>query len=353
MANAGIYSGATMATGDVLVDFRSDTVTRPTAAMRAAMAKADVGDDVYGDDPNINDLQDKVAALMGKEAALFVTSGTQSNLCAMMAHCQRGQEILTGENYHVFIDEAGGASVLGGIMMAPMPTNDTGALNVDDIDRTVKPDDPHCPISSLLCLENTVSGNVQSVELIDALALRGKAHGLAVHLDGARLMNAVVKLGVPVRDIVKHADSVSLCLSKGLGAPVGSVLAGSKELIGRAYRARKLVGGGMRQAGLLAAAGIHALDNHVERLADDHANALRLAEQLATIPQISVDVDAVQTNMVFMNLAQDAAATLPAYMQGKGILMNGHPSRIRLVTHLDVNAEKIDQFVTELRGFFA
>jgi len=202
-------------------------------------------------------------------------------------------------------------------------------------------------------LENTVSGNVQSVELIDALALRGKAHGLSVHLDGARLMNAAVKLGVPVRDIVKHADSVSLCLSKGLGAPVGSVLAGSKELISRAYRARKLVGGGMRQAGLLAAAGIHALDNHVERLADDHANALRLAEQLATIPQISVNVGAVQTNMVFMNLAQDAAATLPEYMQGKGILMNGHPSRIRLVTHLDVNAEKIDRFVTELRGFFA
>ncbi|MBT6122894.1 MAG: low-specificity L-threonine aldolase, partial [Candidatus Puniceispirillum sp.] len=247
MANAGTYTGATKAIGDVLVDFRSDTVTRPTAAMRAVMAKADVGDDVYGDDPNVNDLQDKVAALMGKEAALFVTSGTQSNLCAMLAHCQRGQEILTGENYHVFIDEAGGASVLGGIMMAPMPTNDTGALDIDDIDKTVKPDDPHCPISSLLCLENTVSGNVQSVASIDALALRGKAHGLSVHLDGARLMNAVVKLDVPVCDIVKNVDSVSLCLSKGLGAPVGSVLAGSKELISRAYRVRKLVGGGLRQ----------------------------------------------------------------------------------------------------------
>jgi len=353
MANAGTYTGATKAIGDVLVDFRSDTVTRPTAAMRAVMAKADVGDDVYGDDPNVNDLQDKVAALMGKEAALFVTSGTQSNLCAMLAHCQRGQEILTGENYHVFIDEAGGASVLGGIMMAPMPTNDTGALDIDDIDKTVKPDDPHCPISSLLCLENTVSGNVQSVASIDALALRGKAHGLSVHLDGARLMNAVVKLDVPVCDIVKNVDSVSLCLSKGLGAPVGSVLAGSKELISRAYRVRKLVGGGLRQAGLLAAAGLYALDNHVERLADDHANAIRLAEQLATIPQISVDIDAVQTNMVFMQMAPDAAASLPEYLQDRGILINGHPSCIRLVTHLDVSAEKIDQFVTELREFFA
>lgn len=353
MANAGTYTGATKATGEVRTDFRSDTVTRPTAAMLAAMAKADVGDDVYGDDPNVNDLQDKVAALMGKEAALFVTSGTQSNLCAMLAHCQRGQEILTGENYHVFIDEAGGASVLGGIMMAPMPTNDTGALDVADIDRTVKPDDPHCPISSLLCLENTVSGNVQSVDVIDALALRGKEHGLSVHLDGARLMNAVVKLGVPVRDIVKNTDSVSLCLSKGLGAPVGSVLAGSKELISRAYRVRKLVGGGLRQAGLLAAAGIYALDNHVERLADDHANAIRLAEQLATIPQVSVDVDAVQTNMVFMNLGHDAAASLPEYLHDRGILINGHPSRIRLVTHLDMDAENIDAFVTDLRGFFA
>lgn len=353
MANAGTYTGATKATGEVRTDFRSDTVTRPTAAMLAAMAKADVGDDVYGDDPNVNDLQDKVAALMDKEAALFVTSGTQSNLCAMLAHCQRGQEILTGENYHVFIDEAGGASVLGGIMMAPMPTNDTGALDVTDIDRTVKPDDPHCPISSLLCLENTVSGNVQSVDVIDALALRGKEHGLSVHLDGARLMNAVVKLGVPVSDIVKNTDSVSLCLSKGLGAPVGSVLAGSKELISRAYRVRKLVGGGLRQAGLLAAAGIYALDNHVERLADDHANAIRLAEQLATIPQVSVDIDAVQTNMVFMNLDHDASASLPEYLHDRGILINGHPSRIRLVTHLDMDAENIDAFVTELRGFFA
>ena len=197
------------------------------------------------------------------------------------------------------------------------------------------------------------SGNVQSVDVIDALALRGKAHGLSVHLDGARLMNAVVKLGSPVRDIVKNTDSVSLCLSKGLGAPVGSVLAGSKELISRAYRVRKLVGGGLRQAGLLAAAGIYALDNHVERLADDHANAIRLAEQLATIPQISVDVDAVQTNMVFINLDHAAATTLPEYLQERGILINGHPNRIRLVTHLDVTIENIDQFVTELRGFFA
>ena len=347
------YAGMTRGNAPARIDMRSDTVTRPTEGMRNAMMAAEVGDDVYGDDPTVNALQDKAAAMLGKEAALFMSSGTQSNLCAMLGHCARGEEILTGKDYHVFIDEAGGASVLGGIMFAPMPIADDGSLDPDDIDRTIKPDDEHCPISTLLTLENTWHGRVIPQDRIHAAARRAKDRGLSVHFDGARMMNACVKLGIAPADLVVEADSVSMCLSKGLGAPVGTVLAGSKSLIRRAHRARKLVGGGLRQAGLLAAAGIYALDNHVERLADDHANAIRLAEQLATIPQISVDVDAVQTNMVFMNLGHDAAASLPEYLHDRGILINGHPSRIRLVTHLDMDAENIDAFVTELRGFFA
>lgn len=335
------------------VDMRSDTVTRPTEAMRAAMLSAPLGDDVYGDDPSVNALQDKVAGMMGKEAALFVSSGTQSNLCAMLAHCQRGEEILCGDKYHVFIDEAGGASVLGGVMFAPMPVTDTGGLSVDDIDRTVKPDDEHCPISKMLSLENTWSGNVRPVAEISALAKRGKAHNLVVHLDGARLMNAIVKLGVTPAAMLAEVDTVSLCLSKGLGTPAGSVLAGPKDFIRRAHRIRKLLGGGMRQIGVLAAAGIYALDHHVERMADDHANALRLAEQLAAIPEITVDCDAVQTNMVFMSLPDGAAAALRAHLAEKGMLIGGGSDRIRLVTHLDCGVDEIDLFAAELRGFFA
>ncbi|MGB1826463.1 MAG: GntG family PLP-dependent aldolase, partial [Candidatus Puniceispirillaceae bacterium] len=207
------------------VDMRSDTVTRPTEGMRAAMAAADVGDDVYGDDPSVNALQEKAAKLLGKEAALFVSSGTQSNLCAMLAHCQRGEEILTGHDYHVFIDEAGGASVLGGIMFAPIQTAADGGLDPDAISRTVKPDDEHCAISRLLTLENSWHGQAISLDRINAAAKRGREHGLIVHMDGARLMNACVKLGVSPADMLAEVDSVSLCLSKGLGAPAGSVLA--------------------------------------------------------------------------------------------------------------------------------
>ena len=335
------------------VDMRSDTVTQPTEGMRAAMMAAPLGDDVYGDDPSVNELQDKVAKLMGKEAALFVSSGTQSNLCAMLAHCQRGEEILCGDKYHVFIDEAGGASVLGGVMFAPMPVNATGGLSIDDIDRMVKPDDEHCPISKMLSLENTWSGNVRPVAEISALAKRGKAHNLEVHLDGARLMNAIVKLGVTPADMLAEVDTVSLCLSKGLGTPAGSVLAGPKSFIRRAHRIRKLVGGGMRQIGMLAAAGSYALDHHVDRMADDHANALRLAEQLAAIPGIGVDCDAVQTNMVFISVADGVAAPLRAHLADKGILIGGGSTTIRLVTHLDCGADEIDLFTAELRSFFA
>lgn len=340
-----------------VIDFRSDTVTQPTTAMRAAMAEAKVGDDVYDDDPMVNQLQQRVASLLGKEAGLFVSSGTQSNLCAMLAHCQRGEEILTGDQYHVFIDEAGGASVLGGLVFAPMPTDKKGGISCTAIDSTVKPDDIHYPISRLLTLENTVAGNVQSVEQINTWAKRARHHGLAVHLDGARLMNAAVKLKVEASDIVRHVDSVSLCLSKGLGAPAGSVLVGSTALIQRAKRWRKMLGGGMRQAGILAAAGLHAIDNHINRLHQDHLLAAHLAAQLATIPAITVDCSSVETNMVFMQLPveknSDIANQLCHYMQQHNILLGGGDKQIRLVTHMDINDTAVDTFIHHLSHFFS
>jgi len=347
------YAGRTTSSKPVRVDMRSDTVTKPTEGMRAAMMAAEVGDDVYGDDPTVNALQDKAAALLGKEAALLMSSGTQGNLCAMMAHCQRGEEILTGNDYHVFVDEAGGASVLGGIMFAPMPVAADGGIDPADIDRTVKPEDEHCAISRLLTLENTWHGQAVPLARINAAASRARDHGLLVHFDGARLMNACVKLGISPAEMLAGADSVSLCLSKGLGTPAGSILAGSREMIRRAHRVRKLLGGGMRQVGILAAAGIYALDHHIDRLAEDHANALRLAERLADIPQITVDPAEVETNMVFAGLPDGAAAPLQAHLCDRGILINRGEPQIRLVTHLDCGADEIDLFVEEMQGFFA
>ena len=347
------YAGRTTSNQPARVDMRSDTVTKPSEGMRAAMMAAEVGDDVYGDDPTVNALQEKAARLLGKEAALLMSSGTQGNLCAMMAHCQRGEEILTGIDYHVFVDEAGGASVLGGIMFAPMPTGADGGLNPADIDRTVKPDDEHCAVSRLLTLENTWHGQVVPLARINAAARRARDHGLLVHFDGARLMNACVKLGIAPAEMLAEVDSVSLCLSKGLGTPAGTILAGSRDMIRRAHRVRKLVGGGMRQVGILAAAGIYALDHHIERLAEDHANALRLAERLSDIPQIVVDPDEVETNMVFAGLPEGAAAPLQTHLRDRGILINRDEPRIRLVTHLDCRADEIDLFVEEVQGFFA
>ena len=347
------YAGMTRGNAPARVDMRSDTVTRPTDGMRAAMMAAEIGDDVYGDDPTVNALQDRVAGMLGKEAALFMSSGTQSNLCAMLGHCARGEEILTDSEYHVFIDEAGGASVLGGIMFAPMPIAADGSLNPDDIDRTVKPDDEHCPISTLLTLENTWHGRVIPADKIHAAAQRGKDHGLAVHFDGARMMNACVKLGMSPAQLTAGADSVSMCMSKGLGAPAGTVLAGSKALIRRAHRARKLLGGGMRQVGVLAAAALYALDHHVERLADDHANAIRLGEQLRSLVKLDVDMDVVDSNMVFVNIPEGASAPLQAHLYARGILVNAAEPQMRLVTHLDCGADEVDLFVDEIRGFFA
>lgn len=346
------YVGAGKSNQAPLVDMRSDTVTQPTEAMRAAMLSAPVGDDVYGDDPTVNELQDRAARLLGKEAALFMVSGTQSNLAAMLAHCQRGEEILCGADYHVFIDEAGGASVLGGIMFAPMLMNADGSLDPETIKRTIKPDDEHCPISRMLSLENTWQGKVQPLSAIANAARCAREHGLLVHLDGARMMNAVIRLGIKPGDLVADVDTVSLCLSKGLGAPAGTILAGPKSFIRRAHRIRKLVGGGMRQSGVLAAAGLYALDHHFERLAIDHENALRLAEQLASIPGVTTDPGAVETNMVFVDFAKGAGICLRDHLAAKGILIVADSDHVRLVTHLDCGVLEVDTLVAEVRHFF-
>lgn len=347
------YQDAALHNKPALIDLRSDTVTKPTAEMRQAMATAEVGDDVYGDDPTVNKLQDRVATLLGKQAGLFVASGTQSNLVALLSHCQRGDELLVGDCYHVHRYEAGGVSVLGGVMMEAIVTDHRGLMTPSQIIKAVKPDDPHCPISRLLCLENTISGHVHDVGVVAGLAKAGKDSGLGVHLDGARLMNAAVKLGVPAKQIVDPVDSVSLCLSKGLGTPAGSVLVGSHDFIARARRMRKLVGGGMRQVGILAAAGIYALDHHIERLAEDHANALRLADQLGRINQVTIKLDEIETNMVFMRLPEGSAGPLRKYLSERGIILgNGEPT-IRLVTHLDIGVGAVDQLATEINNFFS
>ena len=334
------------------VDLRSDTVTQPTEGMKNAMINAPLGDDVYGDDPSVNFLQEKVAKIFNKEAALLVSSGTQSNLCAMLAHCQRGEEILTGDHYHVFMDEAGGASVLGGVMFAPLITQTNGGLSIKEISKKIKPDDEHCAVSKMLSLENTHQGNVLNVEEIGNLAGCGHNNGLKIHLDGARLMNAVVKLDVEAKEFVSNIDSVSLCLSKGLGAPAGSVLSGSAAFIKKAKRIRKLLGGGLRQAGMLAAAGIYALDNNVDRMAVDHQNAIRLAEQLNKFPALRVDPDKVQTNMVFIELDDGVAEKFRYHLLQNGMLIGAGETVIRLVTHLNCNADSVDSFVKEVDSFF-
>jgi threonine aldolase len=342
----------TPGSGPMPADFRSDTVTRPTPAMRAAMAAAAVGDDVYGDDPTVNALESRVAAMLGKEAGLFVASGTQSNLVAVLTHCQRGHELLVGDKYHIYRHEAGGASVLGGVMIEAVPTDDRGALNPDRVVTAVKPDDLHCPITHLLCLENTVNGYVHDGAAINRLATAGRASGLVVHLDGARLMNAAVRLAVPPAALVSSVDSVSLCLSKGLGAPAGSVLVGPVSFIRQARRLRKMLGGGMRQAGILAAAGLFALDHHIDRLADDHDLARQLAAKLCKIPSITVDPKSVETNMVFMQVPAGSADPLRQHLAANGILLGGGQAVIRLVTHLDVGSDAVNRLICAMDDFY-
>ena len=335
-----------------IIDLRSDTVTVPTPAMRQAMVTAEVGDDVYGEDPTVNRLEAMTADLLGFEAALFVPSGTQSNLLALMSHCERGDEYIVGQQAHTYKYEGGGAAILGSIQPQPLEFEPDGTLDLQRVANAIKPDDFHFARSRLLCLENTVGGKVLPLAYLAEARRFTTEHGLQLHLDGARLFNAAVKLGVNAREISQYFDSVSVCLSKGLGAPVGSVLCGSQSLIKKARRWRKVVGGGMRQAGILAAAGIYALEHNIERLAVDHANAQRLAQGLAQIPALEFDPAAVQTNMVFVPLEKSRAQALAEFLRPRGVLISAN-NPIRLVTHLDVSDEAIDTALESIRAFFS
>jgi len=335
-----------------MIDLRSDTVTKPTAAMRQAMAAAEVGDDVFGEDPTVNRLEKMAADMLGKEAALFATSGTQSNLLALMSHCGRGDEYIVGQQAHTYRFEAGGAAVLGSIQPQPLDLEPDGTLDLDRVAAAIKPDDFHFARTRLLCLENTHNGKVLPLRYFAEAGEFSRARGLSLHLDGARVFNAAVKLGVNVREITAPFDTVSFCLSKGLGAPVGSMLCGSRALIEKARRWRKMLGGGLRQAGIIAAAGIYALEHHIERLAEDHANAKLLAEGLREIPGMDVEPGSGETNMVFMKLAPGRIIELEAFLMQHGIIISRR-GRNRLVTHLDVSAEDVRTVLAAVKRFFA
>lgn len=350
-----------MSTSDSLVDLRSDTVTQPTSAMREAMMAAPLGDDVFGTDPSVNALQEKIAALLGFEAALFVPTGTQSNLCAILSHCGRGDEYIVGQQAHCYRWEGGGAAVFGSVQPQPLDHAPDGTLPLAQIEAAIKPDDAHFARTRLLALENTLGGKLLPFQYVQAATDLAKSKGLQRHLDGARLFNAATAqasaskssdIRAEARRIAQCFDSVSVCFSKGLGAPIGSALVGSREFIARAHRIRKMAGGGMRQAGLLAAAASHALDHHIDRLADDHALAQRLAQGLEGIEGLKVE--APHTNIVFVDLtgaAQARSAELLASLNQQGILATGL-YRLRFVTHLDVDAAGVDRAVTAIRGFF-
>lgn len=334
-----------------LIDLRSDTVTQPTAAMRAAMAAAEVGDDVFGDDPTVNALQRRLAALLGKEAALFMPTGTQSNLCALMAHCERGDEYLVGQMAHTYRWEGGGAAVLGSIQPQPLAQADDGSIPLEAITANIKPDDAHFARTRLLALENTWGGKLLPPDYVAAACALAHGRGLSTHLDGARLFNAAVASGgdpfAAAARLTEGFDSVSVCFSKGLGTPAGSMLVGSKALIARAHRIRKMLGGGLRQVGVLAAAAQHALDHHVARLADDHAHARRLADGLQGLPGVTVEPP--HTNIVFVDLAPERAAGVVDRLRAAGVLCTGL-YRLRFVTHLNVGSDDIDRALRVLRA---
>ena len=325
------------------VDLRSDTVTRPSAAMRKAMAEAQVGDDVFGDDPTVNRLQAKIAAMLGFECALLFPSGTQSNLAALMSHCGRGDEYLVGQEAHTYRFEAGGGAVLASIQPQPIANRPDGTLDLAMVEAAIKPDDPHFARTRLLALENTISGRAISRKYFDEALALAKRKNLSTHLDGARIFNAAVKLGVSAKELCRGFDSVSVCLSKGLGAPAGTLLLGNAAFIARAIRARKILGGAMRQAGIIAAAGLYALEHNIERLAQDHANADRLAKGLR---EAGYEVERPQTNMVFVK----APPGFAEHLANNGILVLAG-ARMRLVTHLDAGAAAIDRALEAVRSF--
>jgi threonine aldolase len=337
------------------VDLRSDTVTKPTDAMREAMAIAEVGDDVYGEDPTVNHLQELAAGMMGKEAGLFVTSGTMGNLVGILSHCQRGDEVIVGKSNHVFLHEAGGVSVLGGVHSSQIPNQSDGSLALEDVEAAIRSDDPHEPVTRLVCLENTHNargGVFQTPEYTRRAVQFAHERGLSVHLDGARIFNAAAAQGVSARELADPVDSVTFCLSKGLCAPVGSILCGSKEFIQKAHRLRKMVGGGMRQAGILAAAGIVALETMTARLEDDHTRARNLSAGLSQIPGLVLDFGVPATNMVFLSLSQEInleTNKIVGKLQEFGILVGlTGPRSFRLVLHYwvdDIGVERtIDAF---------
>ena len=338
-----------------LTDFRSDTVTQPTPAMREAMAKAPVGDDVYGEDPTVNKLQEMAAAMTGKEAGLFVASGTMGNLAAILAHCQRGDEAILGNKAHTFLFEAGGISALGGVHSCQLKNQPDGSLALEDIKAAIRPDDAHDPISRLVCLENThnrCGGTYQAVAYMQQVGEFAHERGLAVHLDGARIFNAAAALGVKAKELAGPVDSVTFCLSKGLCAPVGSVVCGSKGFIVKAHRVRKMLGGGMRQAGILAAAGIVALETMTGRLTEDHARAKTLADGLRQVAGLVVDAPA--TNMVFLSLAEDVPYTakdIVEKLRPFGILAGATGERqFRLVTHYWIDDAGVKKAIAAFRA---
>lgn len=335
-----------------MIDLRSDTVTLPTAAMRQAMFEAEVGDDVMGEDPTVRRLESMAAQMLGKDAALFTPSATQSNLIALLTHCGRGDEAIVGQQAHSYLFEAGGAACLGGIQPQPLDQEADGTLDLEKVRSLVKPDNFHYARTRLLCVENTTWGKVLPAGYSERARQLADDCGLGLHLDGARLFNASVATGADVEALAVDFDSISLCLSKGLGAPVGSLLVGGGEFIGRANRWRKMLGGGMRQSGILAAAGIHALEHHIDRLADDHVNASRLGEALAKIEGLSVQP--VQTNMVLVHLsAQQRTAELVEFLRERGILAAGYAAdQLRLVTHLDVSAADVATVISAFKEFF-
>lgn len=339
-----------------MIDLRSDSVTLPPAAMLAAMTQAELGDDVYGEDPTVNRLEERAADLLGTEAAIFVASGTMANLLALMAHCPRGRKVLVGDRSDLWLWEAGGASVLGGLICHPIPTQPDGALALADMAAAFQDEtDSQCAITGLLCLEDThclTGGRVLSLDYLARVRSFAGDRGLPVHLDGSRLFNAAVALKVEAREIARHADSVSFCLSKGLSAPVGSMVAGRRDFIAAVRRLRKMVGGGLRQAGVLAAAGLHALEHMVERLAEDHANARRLAEALATVPGIRLDPQPPETNIVFWSLADPdrPVAGFLRDLEAEGVrALELGPGRIRAVTHYGITAGEIDRAAEAVR----
>ncbi len=337
-----------------IIDLRSDTVTKPSNAMLNAMVKTPVGDDVFGDDPTVITLEQMIAERTSMEAAIFAPSGTQSNLMALMAHCERGDEYIVGQKAHIYLWEGGGAAVLGSIQPQPLDGEPDGTLSLTKVELAIKPIDIHHARTKLLCLENTTGGKVLPLDYLKQAQSLCKKNGIAHHLDGARVFNAAVSLGVELQDISKYFDSISICLSKGLGAPIGSVLCGTKEIVQRARRWRKVLGGGMRQVGIIAAAGIYALENNVKRLQEDHANAARLAAGLANIEEISLIPNTLHTNMFFIKIP-DRYDELQAHLKAKGIIVLSPYKAlggIRFVTHLDISSADIDYIINAVKAFY-